>query len=172
VTTALIHPDRPRDVDDCDRLEQRHPLDAFVPAPSGMTSSLCDEREFAAILEQMVADEAPRLFAVVQEYGDRVDGRIAAWGMAFADHVEVISVERTRRMSLRTPENALRLFRFGSHIRARLVWFTPDAAKSAADDDGAARPAAPCPNTPCRDHERIVGPMPTACLAPQVAVKE
>lgn len=83
---------------------------------------MCDEPEFTALLEEMVADEAPRLFAVVQEYGERVDGRIAAWGMAFTDHAEVVSVEHAQRMSLRTPRNALRLFSDGSHLRARLVW--------------------------------------------------
>ncbi|MEV0049038.1 hypothetical protein AB0H34_00895 [Saccharopolyspora shandongensis] len=91
-------------------------------------SPLCDEAQFGAILEGIVADEAPQLFAVVQEYGDRVDGRIAAWGMAFADHAEVVSVGGGLRMSLSEPESALRGFNFGSHIRARLVWFNPDAA--------------------------------------------
>ncbi|MGH3905992.1 MAG: hypothetical protein ACRDTE_17690 [Pseudonocardiaceae bacterium] len=99
---------------------------------------LCDEPEFAALLEEMVADEAPRLFAVVQEYGERVDGRIAAWGMAFDDHAEVVSVGRGMRMSLQAPENALRLFKFGSHIRARLVWFNPNAATPAEDHGEAA----------------------------------
>ncbi len=96
---------------------------------------MCDEPEFAAIMEEMVADEAPRLFAVVQEYGERVDGQIVAWGMAFADHAEVVSVTRGQRMSLPTPESALGLFKFGSHIRARLVWFNPDAATPADDDE-------------------------------------
>lgn len=136
MTTALTRPDRPRQLDDHDQRTHRHPLDEFVPDPSGLTP-LCDEPEFAAILEEMVADEASRLFAVVQEYGDRVDGRIAAWGMAFADHAEVVWVERKRRMSLQAPENALRLFKFGSYIRARLVWFNPDAATHAEDDEAA-----------------------------------
>jgi hypothetical protein len=83
------------------------------------------------------ADEAPRLFAVVQEYGERVDGRIAAWGMALADHAEVVSVTRGMRMSLQTPKNALRMFTFGNHLRARLVWFNPDAATPAEDDQAA-----------------------------------
>lgn len=107
--------------------EHRNPLDGFVPDPSGM-QPLCGETEFATELESMVADEAPRLFAVVQEYGERVDAQIAAWGMAFDDHAEVVSVERGLRMSLREPDQALRGFNFGSHIRARLVWFNPDAA--------------------------------------------
>ncbi|MGH3568502.1 MAG: hypothetical protein ACRDRH_21250 [Pseudonocardia sp.] len=139
MTTALTRPDRPRQLDDHDH-DQRthhHPLDEFVSDPSGLTP-VCDEPEFAAILEEMVADEAPRLFAVVQEYGDRVDGRIAAWGMAFDDHTEVVPVKRGLRMSLQAPEDALRLFKFGSHIQARLVWFNPDAATPADDDDEAA----------------------------------
>lgn len=136
MTTALTRPDRPRQLDD-DQPTHRHPLDKFVSDPSGLTP-VCDEPEFAAILEEMVADEAPRLFAVVQEYGDRVDGRIAAWGLVFDDHTEVVSVKRGLRMSLPAPENALRLFKFGSHIQARLVWFNPDAATPADHDDEAA----------------------------------
>lgn len=101
------------------------PLDAFVPDPTGMPP-LGDEAAFAALLNDMVAHEAPRLFAIVEEYGERVDGRIAAWGMAFTDRAEVVSVERTQRMSLQAPENAVPLFHFGSHIRARLVWADPD----------------------------------------------
>ncbi|MGQ0841337.1 hypothetical protein [Actinokineospora sp.] len=141
MTTALTRPDRPRQLDDHDhdhdQRTHRHPLDEFVSDPSDLTP-ICDERRFAAILEEMVADEAPRLFAVVQEYGDRVDGRIAAWGMAFADHAEVVSVTRGLRMSLHAPDDALRLYKFGSHIRARLVWFNPDAATPIDDDDEAA----------------------------------
>lgn len=85
----------------------------------------------------MVADEAPQLFAVIQEYGERVDGRIAAWGMSFDDHAEVVSVARGVRESLRTPQDALHLFHLGSHIRARLVWFNPDAATPPEEDDDA-----------------------------------
>ena len=40
---------------------------------------LCHEAEFAQEINELVADEAPRLFAVVQEYGERADGRVAAW---------------------------------------------------------------------------------------------
>jgi hypothetical protein len=115
----------------------RQPLDQSIPDPPGLTP-LGDEPEFAAILESTVADEAPRLFAIIQEYGERVDGRIAAWGMAFDDHAEVVSVAHGMRASLRRPEDALRLFHLGSHIRARLVWFNPDAATPPDDDDEAA----------------------------------
>ncbi|WP_291415258.1 hypothetical protein [Actinophytocola sp.] len=118
MTTALTH-------------EARHALREFVPDP-GALSPACDEHEFAALMEEMVADEAPRLFAVVQEYGERVDAVIAAWGMAFDDHAEIVTHQR--RMSVRAPENALRMFAVGRHIRARLVWFNPDAATSTDGD--------------------------------------
>lgn len=47
-----------------------------------------------------MADEVPRLFAVVQEYGKRVDGRIAAWGLAFEDCAEVVRLDSVGRLSL------------------------------------------------------------------------
>ncbi|HEU0089214.1 MAG TPA: hypothetical protein VFQ77_16475 [Pseudonocardiaceae bacterium] len=115
----------------------RHPLDQFVPDPSRL-APLGDEPEFAAILESAVADEAPRLFAIIQVYGERVDGRIAAWGMAFDDYAEVVSVAHGMQGSLRAPQDAVRLFNLGSHIRARLVWFNPDAVTPPEDDDEAA----------------------------------
>ncbi|SNR68065.1 hypothetical protein SAMN06265360_11495 [Haloechinothrix alba] len=103
-----------------------HPLDRLVPDPSGK-APLCDEETFAAILSGIVADEAPRLFAVVQEYGRRVDARIAGWGLAFDDRAEVVSIDGALRMKLNAPEEALRGFGFGSHVSGRLVWFDPDA---------------------------------------------
>lgn len=115
------------------RREHDHPLDAFVNDPSGRPP-LCDEPLFAEITESMVADEAPRVFALVQEYGERVDCRVAGWGMDFGDHAEVVATDRSLRMSLGTPEDAPRLFNFGSHIRARLVWFNPDAVTPDEDD--------------------------------------
>lgn len=34
--------------------------------------------EFTALVDTIVADSAPRMFAIVHEYGDRVDGWIVA----------------------------------------------------------------------------------------------
>ena len=113
--------------------EHVHPLDD----PSGLTP-LCDEETFAGILEGMVADEAPRVFAIVQEYGERVDGYIAAWGMAFDHRAEVISVQGGLRISTRSAESALRGFDCGNRIRPRVVWVDPNAATPTddlADDD-------------------------------------
>ncbi|MET0235985.1 MAG: hypothetical protein ABW224_15175 [Kibdelosporangium sp.] len=85
-----------------------------------------DEREFARLVGSMVRAGAPRLFAVVQEYGERVDAHVGAWGMAFDDHTVVASTDRSMRVSARSAEDALFMFNSGSHIRARLVWVTPD----------------------------------------------
>jgi hypothetical protein len=52
----------------------------------------------------MVAEDVPRLFAVIREYGDRVDARIAAWGMAFADHAKITGSGTW--MSTESPEHA------------------------------------------------------------------
>lgn len=90
--------------------EARHALRDVVPDP-GTQPPVCDEHEFATIVETMVADEAPRLFAVVQEYGDRAE-----------------IVGHRLRMSVRDPECALHMFTVGGRIRAHLVWFNQDAA--------------------------------------------
>ncbi len=89
---------------------------------------LCDEAEFTELINELVADEAPRLFAVVQEYGKRVDGRIAAWGIAFEDHATVVGVDHRVRLHLRSPERATRAFSRRPHITAHLVWVNADAA--------------------------------------------
>jgi hypothetical protein len=115
-----LTPDSPRRQHDDDHIEEPGP-DADDLAP------LCDEQEFTALLEAMVAEDAPRLFAVVQEYGDRADGWIAAWGMAFDGHADVVAVGRHAQMRLPAPENALRMFGLGNHIRARLMWFGREA---------------------------------------------
>ncbi|MGH3771256.1 MAG: hypothetical protein ACRDRW_07655 [Pseudonocardiaceae bacterium] len=87
---------------------------------------LWNEAEFAEEINAMVAEEAPRLFAVVQEYGERVDIRVAAWGMAFENRVKVFAVDRSLHLSLRSPERAVRAFTHAPHITAHLVWINPD----------------------------------------------
>ena len=87
---------------------------------------LCDEQRFAALAEGLVADFAPRLFALLEEEGERVDGRIFAWAMAFEDHAEVVGVCGTFRGSFCSADNARALF--SRHGKTRLIWYNPDAA--------------------------------------------
>lgn len=95
------------------------------PAPSA-TPPPHDEVEFAELVNELVSDEAPRLFAVVQVLGDNVDGRIAAWGMAFEGHTEVLGVDGRTRLRLGSPERALHGFHHrATGTTARLVWLTP-----------------------------------------------
>ncbi|MGH3975064.1 MAG: hypothetical protein ACRDS9_17305 [Pseudonocardiaceae bacterium] len=96
-----------------------------VPAAQ---TPLWDEPEFAALAERLVADFAPRLFALVEEKGERVDGRVFAWGMAFEDHAEVVGVDRAIRGSFSSADSARLMFSCGGKMR--LVWYNPDAATS------------------------------------------
>jgi hypothetical protein len=51
--------------------------------------------EFDLAVQGLVDDSAPRLFAIVQVYGEREDGRVAAWGMELEDRAEVIGARDT-----------------------------------------------------------------------------
>lgn len=101
---------------------------------------LCGEVEFAALLDTMVVTSAPRVFAVVQEFGERLDGWVAAWGFAFDDRAEIFAIDDHSRLSLEKPENALHLFSSGRHqVRARLVWL-PDVGERVEKAEVAACP--------------------------------
>ncbi|MGQ0837374.1 hypothetical protein [Actinokineospora sp.] len=106
--------------------------------PKGNASRLaplCGAAEFAELVAGMVADEAPRLFAVVQEYGERADGRIAAWGMAFEDRAEVVDAVGGVRMSLRSAERAAQMHDRRPDITAHVVWVYPNATDPAHEID-------------------------------------
>ncbi|MFE3827119.1 hypothetical protein [Streptomyces sp. NPDC059092] len=81
----------------------------------------------------MVADTAPRLFAVVQSYEpaghgpEEADARVAAWGMAFDGHAEIVSVCGGTRMSVASLDRAVGRFGRGDDTTARVVW-VPGAA--------------------------------------------
>ncbi len=56
------------------------------------------DEEFAGFVVGLAQDVAPRLFAIVEEYGEREDAEVAAYGLAFADHADVNSVEGDFRL--------------------------------------------------------------------------
>lgn len=95
-----------------------------------LTRNFSDE-ELSDALRKLAAEYAPAFFAVAQVYGDNADGRIAAWGMAFDDHVEVVSVDTGTNGRLRSVEGALRWFGSMPDISARIVWMAdePSPAK-------------------------------------------
>lgn len=91
---------------------------------------LCGEDEFAQEVRELVADEAPQVFALVEEYGERVDGWIVAWGMAFEDHVQVVGVNGALSARLPSSERAHRVF--SRQRKIRLVWTSPAATHEPA----------------------------------------
>ncbi|MDQ3577921.1 MAG: hypothetical protein M3443_10055 [Actinomycetota bacterium] len=84
---------------------------------------MCDEPGFTSAINSMIAQSAPRLFAVVQVFGERFDARIAAWGMAWEDGTEVFGLDGHPRMSVSSPERARGLLSLEAEdVVAHLVW--------------------------------------------------
>ncbi len=90
---------------------------------SDTLSPIGDDTLFTAEINTMVTEEAPHIFALVEEIEDRVDAEIIAWGMAFPDHVEIISAGSGGvRGVFRSAQRAQKLFSVCNPIR--LVWVT------------------------------------------------
>lgn len=77
-------------------------------------------------MHEPAAGEAPRLFAIVEEYGDAEDLRVAAYGLAYDDRAEVNSVEGDFRLDSQSPEHARTLFEISSRSagvqRVHVIW--------------------------------------------------
>ena len=89
------------------------------------------EEEFAAMIHEMIAEDVPRVFALVEECGERADGRIFGWGMAFEDHAELIGVHGGMRGTFPSAERARRMF--ARRRKVRLVWATPERSPAQSD---------------------------------------
>lgn len=85
------------------------------------------------MLRGLALAEAPRRFALVEEYGERYDARVAGYGLAYEDRVEVNSVEGGFHLSSENAERARSLFQISSRStgmrQVHLVWLDA-AAKS------------------------------------------
>ncbi|MEU4801312.1 hypothetical protein [Actinosynnema sp. NPDC023587] len=83
------------------------------------------EAGFHRFLHGLAHEHAPRLFAIANEYGTRHDAEIAAYGLVFPDHVEVVTIEGDFRTLTDTAENALGTFTRMATIegtKAHLLW--------------------------------------------------
>jgi hypothetical protein len=96
--------------------------------PRPVPPPMCDQAEFDELMTEMVADETPRLFAIVHELGERADGWIAAWGLAFPDHVDLISTRGLTTAS--SPEHALQKLTRRRNLTPHLVWVTSERTAS------------------------------------------
>lgn len=92
-------------------------------------ASLFDDPKIVAEVQELVNDQAPRLFAVVRETFDPEDVQIAAWGMTTSTGVEVTPVHGGARMSLQSAETALIFFRAGGRAVPRVVWVGGEGGK-------------------------------------------
>jgi hypothetical protein len=81
---------------------------------------------FTALMHEVAREDAPRLFAIVEEYGEAEDARVAGYGLAYADRAEVDSVEGGFRLSSGSAEDARTLFEISTGDeavrRVHLVW--------------------------------------------------
>lgn len=75
-----------------------------------MTEPAVTEEEFLAALETYVAAEAPSLFALCREIGDREGGQVKYWGLEFDDQAGVFHVSGDMRGSFCSAESALDRF--------------------------------------------------------------
>ncbi len=50
-----------------------------------------DDTPSTSKINTMVTEQAPHIFALVEELKDPTEAVIIAWGMAFPDHVEIMS---------------------------------------------------------------------------------
>lgn len=78
------------------------------------------EAEFAELAAGLAADSAPRRFALLVEEGEREDGWIVGWGLAFPDHAYVVGVDGQAGLEFRDMGWGIGLPAQDS--RMRLVW--------------------------------------------------
>lgn len=100
--------------------------DGHTNAPGGEPTRTAEE--FDAEVRGLVTDCAPRLFALVQVYGDGEDGRIAAWGLAHPEGgYDVVCVEGRVWMRLEALDRAIRHYGRRPEISVRVEWLSQAA---------------------------------------------
>ncbi|MGW3162743.1 hypothetical protein ACWC9Q_07640 [Streptomyces sp. NPDC001142] len=93
---------------------------------------------FDGEIRALVEATAPRLFAVVEQFGTadgELDARVAAWGLAHDDgRAQVTAVDGGFRMSLRTPDRAAHMISMRPGSIGCLVW--PGSATAPLTPEG------------------------------------
>jgi hypothetical protein len=83
------------------------------------------QEEYAESVRQLVADSAPRRFAIVQDWGTRYDSRVAAWGLMLNERTQIIDADAGPRMTMDSIRLALRLYARTPHVTVRVHWIDP-----------------------------------------------
>lgn len=99
-----------------------------------------------AHLLDVALEDAPRLFAIVEDRGDR-SARVAGYGLAFGDRIEVDSVEGDFHLSAESAESALAVFEVSTDPsdvrRVHLVWLDVGVESPRLDQEVAVPTAPP-----------------------------
>ncbi|SOB85323.1 hypothetical protein [Streptomyces sp. 1331.2] len=96
---------------------------------------------FEQELCELVLDTAPRLFAVVQVSDEGLadaDGWVVAWGFANGDgSAHVIGIDGRARLTLSSPDRAVRHFAGRPGITSRLIWLAQPGAATTSRAEAA-----------------------------------
>jgi hypothetical protein len=91
-----------------------------------ITEAQVSADDYEAAVRELVNEFAPRRFAIFQDLGKRFDGRVAAWGITFDERIEIVDAQSSCRMSLASPETALRRYGRQPGVTARVIWIDPE----------------------------------------------
>ncbi|NHD17602.1 MULTISPECIES: hypothetical protein [unclassified Actinopolyspora] len=94
--------------------------DAFPHFHYPKLPPLGTREEFMAQLQGVVTENAPGLFALCEEIGDRHDAVIHYWGMAHEDRTDLIGTEGTLHLGFRDAATARQ--RLACRRTLHLVW--------------------------------------------------
>jgi hypothetical protein len=102
-----------------------------IPDPAGQPQM--SEEHYARRMNEMVQESAPSRFAIVQDYGDRVDGTVAAYGLATKKNASIVTDGVIWK--LQSAESGARRFEHPPHVTARVVWLDPKPEPDLDDID-------------------------------------
>jgi hypothetical protein len=77
-------------------------------------------------VQYLVRADAPRRFAIVQDWGTHYDARVAAWGLAMGERTQIIDADVGPRMTVDSIRLALMLYAHAPHVTARVCWIDPE----------------------------------------------
>ncbi|MFC0105550.1 hypothetical protein [Kibdelosporangium aridum] len=86
------------------------------------SEAVADQPDFTKDVKEMVADHAPRRFAVVLVHGDQVDAEIFAWGIALEVGSYMTTVDGKRQYSMTSADGALKYAPRRPDLTPQLVW--------------------------------------------------
>ncbi|SMD27420.1 hypothetical protein [Kibdelosporangium aridum] len=85
------------------------------------------ESDFTKDVHAMITEHAPRRFAVVLEYGDQIDAKVHAWGIALDDAAYMTTVDGKHQYSMATADNAVKFAPKPPNVTPYLVWVDEEA---------------------------------------------